>query len=479
MARSVRTNFLYSLLSNISGILYPLLTFPYASRILQADGIGQVSFFASIISYVGLFSCLGIPIYAIREIAKIRDDKPKRDSTAIEILLLHLALTLVGYLGVVTICLFVPQVTGDVPLFLILSAELFLNAIGAEWFFVGNEDFKYITLRGLLIRCISVVLLYICVHSKDDILIYAIVLILGTVGNNVFNFIRLGRLISWSDINLKSLCVIRHLYPSLKVFALYAIISLYVNLNSLLLGFMCSNVAVGYYAGATKITQLLLGIVRALQGVLIPRSSYLAKEQIKDAFNLLCQKTVDFVVLLSIPLSVGTVVMAPAVIRLFCGASYAPAITTLTIISPIILLIALSGIPCFQILYPLGHEKEAIWSVATGAVVNLLLCLLLIPVYSYNGAAIAVVACELVVTITMFLFGRKYIHVKRWSVHYMNCVLAGIVMLVTTYGVRVLNLRDWLNILVIPIIGALVYGGILVIRKDEFVLKEIMCKVKI
>ena len=85
----IKTNYAYNLINTVSGLLFPLLTFPYAARVLLADGIGQVQFFTSIIAYISLFAGIGIPLYAVREIARVRDDAPGQAKTAVEILLLH------------------------------------------------------------------------------------------------------------------------------------------------------------------------------------------------------------------------------------------------------------------------------------------------------------------------------------------------------------------------------------------------------
>ncbi len=127
MAKSIKANCLFNLVNSASQLLFPLITFPYASRIMMADGIGQVNFFQSIISYISLFTCLGIPMYAIREVAKVRDNPEKMTRITVEILLLHAFLTLLGYMAVAVICLTVTKVQTDIPLFLLLSATIFLR----------------------------------------------------------------------------------------------------------------------------------------------------------------------------------------------------------------------------------------------------------------------------------------------------------------------------------------------------------------
>lgn len=468
MSKSLKKNYLYNLTITVSSMIFPLITFPYAARIMMADGIGQVNFFSSIISYISLFTCLGIPLYAVREIAKVRDNLNKLVHTTTEILLLHLCLTFLGYLVVLVIAFCVDKVSVDIPLFLLLSTSLLFTALGCEWFYQGMEDFKYITIRALIVRCISVILLFLLVHTKDDIYWYAFCTVAGTVGSNLYNFIRLRKQVNFRIVKFKELNIRRHIYPTLKIFALNIVISIYVNLDTVMLGFLSTNSAVGYYTGATKLTRLLLGIASSLQTAMIPRCSYLVNSDSLDEFYKVVQKVVDFVVAITIPISIILAMTAPAIITIFCGPSYEPAILTLEILAPIIFLISMSGIPCFQILYPMGKENIAIMSTATGAIINFTLNMILIPIYLDKGAAIATLIAETMVTVTMFVYGRKYIRVKRYDPHYLNCALGGVLMIIVLYLLRSLSLSHWINICLMPITGGIIYLCFLYFRKDSF-----------
>ena len=468
MAKSIKENYIFSLINTISGILFPLITFPYASRIMEADGMGQIGFFTSIITYVSLFTSLGIPIYAIREIAKVRDDAEQMSLTTIEILLLHTLLVIIGYIAIAVMCMTVSKIAVDIPLFLILSASVFFTAIGCEWFYQGIEEFKYIALRGLFVRIIYVILLFSLVHTKEDILIYAGLTILGTVGNNVFNFCRLWRYVKIKFVTYKKIRISKHILPAFKIFALNLVISLYVNLDTVMLGFLKNNYAVGYYDGASKIARLILALIQALQTAMIPRFSYLAKEGDLTKFHQLAQKVFDYIVTISLPITIALGVLSPSLIHFFCGPSYEPAIITLEIMSPIVFMISLSGIAGLQILYPLGKESLVIWSTITGAIVNLIMCFLLIPSYSANGAAIAVLMGETSVTVSMFIYGRRYIKIERMSKHYLNCIIGTLLLFVFILLIRLAGLNDWINIFLIPLVGIIVYSIILYIMRDEF-----------
>ena len=421
MAKSVKANYLFNLINSASQLLFPLITFPYASRIMMADGIGQVNFFQSIISYISLFTCLGIPMYAIREVAKVRDNPEKMTRITVEILLLHAFLTLLGYMAVAVICLTVTKVQTDIPLFLLLSATIFFTAIGCEWFYQGIEDFKYVAIRGLLVKLLSVVLLFLFVKTKEDILWYGAYTVLGVLGGNIFNFIRLRKYLHRDVIDFRALHPLRHLKPALHVFALNVVISIYLQLNNVLLGFMKDAEAVGYFTAATKIMMITMSISSSLGAVIMPRTSNLIAEGRMDEFRILIQKSYDFVLALAMPLTVGLIFTSPSIILLLSGEGFAPAVLTSQIVASNILMVGLSGVMGIQVLYPLGKINIVILCTLIGAAVNVFFNVLLIPRYGHNGTAVAYMLAEVAVTVSMFLIGRKYIPIqflKKQHLHY-------------------------------------------------------------
>ena len=467
---SIKKNYLLNLTNTISTLLFPLVTFPYASRVMLADGIGQVNFFTSIVSYISLFTCLGIPMYAIRETARVRDNREALSQTTMEILLLHTCLTILGYVTVIVICMTVPKVTVDIPLFLLLSTSIFFTAIGCEWFYQAIEDFKYITIRAIFIKSVCVLLLFLLVHTKEDLMYYAAYTVLGSVGNNVFNFFRLRKFIHLRDICLHDLKPFRHLKPALHIFVLNLVISIYVHIDTVMLGFMKEPAAVGYYAGATRLTKLMLAIVSSLGTVMLPRLSNLIRIGKKEEFDRLSQKAIGFVIALSLPLFIGLFISAPMLIRLFCGPSYEPAILTLQIVSPILLFIALSNVLGIQILYPQGRENTVIFCTLIGALLNFSLNLVLIPYCSQNGAAIATCIAEFGVTFMMLIVGKKYIPVSYSFKKYHNYVVGSIFMCVVCYGVMQIGMNDVLKLLFVVLVGMIVYGSYLYYQKDALMI---------
>ena len=318
MSKSIKTNFIYNLLNTVVGLLFPIVTFPYVTRVVMAEGIGKVNFLYSIINYIALFTAIGIPLYAVREIAKVRDDQKQLNQTTAEILILHLLLTIGGYIVVFLVALFVNRVNEDFWLFILLSSHLLLTAIGVSWFYQAVEDYRYITIRSLLIRIVALICLFAFVRDKSDLYAYAAITIISEVGNYLINFFHLRHYVRPSLINWQNLDLRRHIRPSLKIFLLNIITSIYAHLDSVMLGFLDSDVAVGFYFAANRITKALLGVIGSLGAVLLPRLSNLVANGAIEGFKSVGQKATSIIVTITIPSACGLIFLAPEIINLFC-----------------------------------------------------------------------------------------------------------------------------------------------------------------
>lgn len=481
MSKSIKSNYIFNLINSISQLLFPLITFPYASRIMMADGIGQVQFFSSIISYISLFTCLGIPMYAIREIAKVRDDAVKMSTTTVEILLLHAMLTILGYVAVAVICMTVSDVQTDIPLFLILSATIFFTAIGCEWFYQGIEDFKYVAIRGLIVKVFSVILLFLLVKSKEDILLYGVYSVLGALGGNVFNFIRLRKFVNRRIIDFHNLHPLRHLRPAIHIFVFNVITSIYLQLNTVLLGFLKDVAAVGYFTAATKLMYMTMSVSNSLGSVMMPRASNLIAENKMDEFRNVVQKSYDFIIAISIPLAIGLIFTSKSAVFLLSGDGFYPAILASQIVAVNIISIGISGVMGIQILYPMGKINIVILCTFLGAITNIIANVLLIPDYGHYGTAVAFALTEFVVTFSMYLIGKKYIPIQLLKRQHLNYVISGVLMGVALLIIAEQNYSNIVTLILMLLVGVLVYGICLMSLHDpisKMIIDTITSKIK-
>ena len=464
--------------STVTGLLFPVLTFPYVSRIIMAEGIGEVQFYSSIINYIALLTCLGIPTYAIREISRIRDDQKLLVKTSMEILSLHTILSIFGYVIVLIMCFSIERVIQNIPMFLLLSITIFLNTIGCEWLYKAVEDFKYITIRGLIIRILAVVFLFLFVKDKEDIMLYAFYTLIVSVGNNIFNFFHLREVVDFRLFSFTGFNPLRHLPPALHIFILNLTVSIYVNLDTVMLGFMKGNEAVGFYSAGNKLPHIMLTLVTSLGTVALPRCANLISKGDKDGFVRIGKKAIQFVIAVSLPCTIGLIMIAPEFIRVFCGTEFLPSIPVLQWTAAIILFIGLSNVTGIQMLYPLGKENIVIWSTVGGAVINLLFNVFLIPVYAYVGASIATFMAEFTVLIIQIWIGRKYIPFNLFSVKIGKYIIATVAMCVILFALRLgdLGTVGYLSCA----IGAGVFSyGIMLIILREPLCREFLAFIKL
>lgn len=467
MSKSLKSNYIFNLINTVSQVLFPLITFPYAARIMLPDGIGQVNFFTSIINYITLFSSLGIPVYAIKATAAVRDDREKLNQVTIEIVSLNLILTFFAYVAVGVICLTVPKVSVDIPLFLILSLSIIFTTIGCEWFYKGIEDFKYITIRGIVIKTVSLILLFIFVKSKEDILLYGLYTVLGAIGGNIFNFIRLRKYISVKEV-LGSIRPLRHLKPVLQVFLFSAITSIYLQLNTIILGFMKNASDVGIYTTAVKLFSIVNGIIGSLGTVMLPRVSNLVATNDMEEVKRLAQKAYNFSFTFSLPTIIGVIVSSPYLIRLFCGESFMESVLCIQIIAPIMLFISISSLLGYQILYPMGHLNLVIGYCVIGSVVCIILDMLLIPNMTYVGVSISYMLTELVVAMIAIIVSRRYIKIDFFTTSQRNTIISTLFLTVVFVMFRNIELgNDFLMLTAYGVVGIIAYSLSMLLLKDK------------
>ena len=441
------------------------------------EGIGAVNFLNSIVNYIILLTSLGIPLYAVKEVAKYRDDKPTRDRITIEILILSTLLCIGGYILVWILAEFVPEIQSQTSLFFILSLSILFNTVGINWFYQAIEDFKFITVRALIIRTLSAIALFIFVKSPADLLIYGMIIVGSTVGNNIINLIHLRKIVEVKTLRLKTLNLFRHVKPAFQLFIFNLITSLYIHLNSVMLGFMSGDEQVGYFTAGTKVSHIGLMVLSSVATVLLPRCSNLIAKGDKEGFSNVIGKSLNLTLGLSLPMTLGLILLATPVTIIFCGNEYSESIPVLILNAPVIIFIGLTNLMGIQILYPKDKIGIVIWSVSVGAMVNVILNILLIPSYSAEGAAIATLFAEFSVLLFQILFGRKYFPFRISALFSIKYVLATLIMSLSIIAVTYFVNGNLQQLIIGLTLGIVVYAISLLLMKDKLFL-EILTSLK-
>ena len=405
--KSLKLNVILNMMLTLSGIIFPLITFPYVTRVLQPEGTGQIAFANSIVNYFSMFAALGIPTYGIRTCAKVRDNKEVLSRTVCEIMAVNFIMTAISYLILVATVILIKKLHDVSCLIAIFSLNMILSFIGVEWLYKALENYSYITARSLIIKTVSVVLMFIFVKTNEDIVIYAGILVLANTGYGIFNFLNLKKHISFTKI--KSIDFFKHIKPISIFFAMTVATTIYTNLDTTMLGFMCTDADVGIYDVAVKIKVILVSIVTSLGMVLLPRASYYIENNKITEFRRVSGKAMEFVLAVSIPCTLAFTITADKCIVFLSGSAYEDATVPMRIIMPTLILIGITNIIGLQMLVPLGKEIIVLLSEIIGAVIDLILNIILIPLYGASGAALGTLAAETAVLLVQLLASRNEI----------------------------------------------------------------------
>ncbi|CUM74791.1 Putative O-antigen transporter [Anaerostipes hadrus] len=478
---SVKLNFLMNAILTISAFIFPLITFPYVSRILLPEGTGKVSFATSVVTYFALFAQLGIPTYGIRACAKVRDNKEKLTRTVQEIFIINIVMSLITYIVFFLVLNIVPRMQADKTLFVITSSTILFNAIGMDWLYKGLEKYTYITIRSIIFKFIALLAMFMFVHQKSDYIVYGGISIFAGSASNICNLLNVKKYIQIKPIgkyNIK-----QHMRPILIFFAMSCATTIYTNLDTVMLGFMKTDMDVGYYNAAVKIKNILLGIVTSLGTVLLPRASYYIENDYMEEFRRITQKAIKFVFLISIPLTVYFILYAKEGILFLSGNAYSKAILPMQVIMPTLIFIGLTNIMGIQILVPLGREKIVLYSEIAGAIVDLFINILLIPRMAATGAAIGTLIAELAVWIVQFVALRYDIIEAYKKVKYFAIILGIIIASMLSIWIKLFRLGSFITLVLTAIVFFGTYGVTLIIAKEplvneivEQILKKILKK---
>jgi len=430
-------NYVYNLILTLTNILFPLVSFPYASRILGPEGIGQVQFSVSLAQYFALFAALGIPIYGIKEIARHRGDKKELSAVYSELLVVFflttLGVSLIYWIAILT----VPYFSDGIDLYLCGGLIIFLGFSYSDWVYSGLEDFKSIALRSVGIKLIALVALFLFVHDRDDYIHYLLITVFSISGHHLAGMLGLSNRVSFtfSNLNLR-----RHLKPLFYIFSTTIAASMYTVLDIVLLGFLSNDRAVGYYTASVKLVKIAIPVVTSLGVILIPRLSKELKENNLSEVHNLLDRAFNFLMLIAVPAVLGLVLLAPEFMQVFSGVEFLDAAISMQLLSVLPLVIGLGHFLAFLILVPAGHNREMFLAVLGGMIIGLISNFILIPLYADRGAALANVATEVAVTAFYFYFVKnRFEYQYQWAL-FLKAFSAALIFIPIVAGFRALNL---------------------------------------
>lgn len=470
--KSIKYNFIMNAILSISAVLFPLITFPYVSRVLLPEGTGKVAFASSLIYYFSMVAQLGIPMYGVNACARVRDNKRELSKVTYELLGINLIMTAIAYIGLAVILLCVPQFYEERTLYIIVGLGIIFDTISVEWLYKAVEQYDYITIRSLIFKIIFVIATFLLVRSKEDYHIYAAITTFTAAASGIVNFLNARKYhIEFQHIGGYNLR--RHMKPVVIFFFIVCASAVYTHMDTVMLGLIKSEIDVGYYNVSLKIRNILVSIVAALGTVLLPRTSYYVEQGMMNEFRAICAKAVRFVCILAIPIGVFFVLFAKESVFFISGPEYGASILPMQLLMPTLLSVGIGNIFGIQMLIPLGREKTILKSEITGAVVNLIANSYLIPRYAAVGAALGTLLAELTVS-GIQIAALKQDAARMFSeLPYFKITIALLFAAACSLWMKSLELNVFLTLLVA---GLTFFGGyfaVLLILKEQLVLETI------
>lgn len=403
--KSLSLNMALSVIKGVMAVAFPLITFPYVSKILEADNIGKYNFAASIVNYFILIENLGISDYALREGAYVRDDKKKFTKFANEVETINLLGLIISYCLLCISIFFVSKFQAYLNLIIILSVQILFKPLAMDWINGVYEDFVFITIRSILIQLISLVCLFAFVKDSDDVAIYAFITSGVCILTSVFNLRNIRKyyhLRFTKKPNLK-----KHLKPMALIFATSLAATIYINSDITILGFFGTDTDVGIYSVSTKIYSVVKAVIYAALIVFVPRlSAYLGEEK-KEEYRSLAINVYEMIITFVLPAIIGIVLLSKEIVLIISDSSYIEARYSLMILSAALISSIGSWFWSYCVLVPNRQESFVFKATIISATINLILNLILIPFGKGNAAAFTTVISEICCFVMVAHAGKK------------------------------------------------------------------------
>lgn len=403
---SIKSNIFFNSLLVTANYIFPLLVFPYISRVLGVANIGICNFVDSVINYYCLFAMLGMNSLSIREIAANKSDAVKLSKTFSSLLSLNIIISSVVVSTLVISIFCVPRFYEYRHLMFIGVTKLIFQVLLVEWFFTGIENFRYITFRSILVRSVYVLMVFLLVKDVDDYPIYYALLTLTVVINALFNITYSRKFVRFSifGISMK-----KYIKPLLSLGAYNLLTSFYTTFNVLFLGLSSSSSEVGYYTTATRLHSIILACFTAVTSVLLPRMSSLIANNDYVTVNNLLKKSTQILFIVAFPIIAFCEVFANDFILLIAGPGFENSVLCFRLIIPLIFVVGYEQILVFQILMPSKKDNMVLTNAFCAASVGIIGNFLLVSRYASLGSSIVWVASEMCVFFLAQMFARRTI----------------------------------------------------------------------
>lgn len=468
--RGLKSNFIYNFIGQILVLIVPLITAPYLARVLHEVGNGQYSYASSIITYFNLFANLGFDIYGQRQIARYQDDKYNKSRVFWELFLLKCITTALSLVVLASLVFSVGFGESYNYLIMIMSLQIIAIPFDIQFLFRGDEDFKAIAIRTILMRVAALVCIFLFVKDEGDLWIYALLMSASTLGANLIMWPTIVRRISF--VKPSQLKLFHHLKPAFLIFLPTLAVTIYSVFDKTMIGLLAANPDYenGCYEQAYKLNSVALLLVTVISSVMISRNAHDYQVGDKKSLENHLYFACNYVWMMGLPLIVGFAVMSENLSSWFLGEGYVEVPLLMKVMSVRFIASGFGVVFGDQLFIAIGKEKYPTIATLCAAVVNVLLNYFLIPIWGATGAAIATAVCEVVVTsvLVFFAWRHKVLSLKKVLFSSWKYIVAAGVMFVPIFFMQMYMGYSVWTFAVIVAVGVIVYFLALLLLRDSF-----------
>lgn len=450
-------NFSYNVAYQILAIIFPLFTTPYISRVIGAEGIGIYSYTNAIAYNFILFAMLGMSNLGNRSIASVNNNKDRRSTVfwnLYTVQAIAFIITVIIYIYYVNVINQSYQLYLNIQLIYLISGLLDIS-----WLYFGMEEFKVTVLRNLLIKLISIICIFIFVRNKTDLSIYCLIMSLSYLLSQIYLWLPLK-----NHVNIKkpSIKIIQpYLKPLIILFIPVIAYSIYKVMDKIMLGMFSTMSQVGYYENSLKIINIPMGIITALGTVMLPRMTSIFADNENNKALIYIKTSMHLVSIISSAICFGIIAISDHLSIIYFGKDYAACGNLMKILALTCFFVGWANVGRTQYLIPKKLDSIYLISTIGGALINLSINLMLIPLLAAAGAAIGTVFAELSVMVIQFFLLRKYINLFKYLKQTAPYIIIGLFMCLVVSMFEQLLKYGWISLFIEVLIGFIIYSGLL------------------
>lgn len=451
---NIKKNIIYNVIYQVLILVIPLIMAPYLSRVIGANGVGIYSYTYSVVYYFMLLTMLGVNNYGNRSIAKVKDDKSKLSKTFWSIYLFQLLFGILMLIVYFTYILCFSQRYRII--FLLESLFILSSMLDINWLFFGLEEFKITIVRNSLVKILSVILIFCFVKSNEDVWKYVLIMSFTTFLSQIFLWGFVRKKVGFCKIKLNDILV--HVKPNLILFIPVIAISLYKMMDKVMLGSLSDINEVGFYENAEKIVSIPITLISALGTVMLPRITNIITKGEEHKVKEYIHTSIIFIMFMAYAMTCGLIAVGYNFAPLYYGVEFKKTGLLIMILSLTLPFLSFANVIRTQYLIPKEKDKIYVISVSLGAITNLIMNFIFIPLYKSVGACIGTISAEVVVMVYQTFAVRNELPVTEYIKKTLPFFIKSLIMLLIIYTLNYLNINS-IIILVLQIsLGMIIYS---------------------